>query len=98
MENVPAQQLIVLLEEVAESSRQISQENCALRAELEKRDRAQSQAYENLEKKIQDLVNLSTGAGKNNRRRRYAQEARVVVPVQCRVSLKLTKFQLMLCG
>ena len=58
MENIPAEQLFVLREEVAAESGRAFR-----RAELEKRDRTQSKAYDNFQKKRQDLTNLSTGAG-----------------------------------
>jgi hypothetical protein len=57
---------------------------------MERRDQAQAKAYEMIEKRLQDLTNIQspvTITTTTSRRHKRRNEAKIAVPVQCRVRL-----------
>lgn len=80
-------QVLVLLEEVAQANRQLNAQNQSLREYLKKRDTENKAALEKLERKLDDAVGSSSenGSPRGLNKKRIRTRKRVRVPAQCRV-------------
>lgn len=80
-------QVLVLLEEVAQANRQLNAQNQSLREDLKKRDTENKAAFENLQRKLDAAVGSSSenGSPRGLNKKRIRVKKGVRVPAQCRV-------------
>lgn len=79
-------QVLVLLEEVAQVNRQLNTENRALHEEMKKRDDENKKALKTLEQKLDATICSPNDKASPPALKQRRRAKRVRVPAQCRVS------------
>ena len=80
-------ELMILLEEVAQANRQLNVENRALQEEMRKRDDENKKTLKSLEEKLDGTIRSTDKSPNSNSVPRRKRTKRIHVPAQCRVSI-----------